>query len=41
MPSFNLLPFQKEAISEINEAFLRLWKKQGRQLPFNAYPITQ
>ena len=33
MPAFNLLPFQKEAISEINEAFLRLWKKQGRQLP--------
>ncbi len=33
MPAFNLLPFQKTAIDELNEAFLRLWKKQGRQLP--------
>ena len=33
MPSFNLLPFQKTAIDDLNEAFLRLWKKQGRQLP--------
>ena len=33
MPVFNLLPFQKTAIDGLNEAFLRLWKKQGRQLP--------
>src|SRR3989344_4312488 len=33
MPAFNLLPFQKKAIDNLNEAFLRLWKKQGRQLP--------
>ena len=33
MPAFNLLPFQKTAIDNLNEAFLRLWKKQGRQLP--------
>lgn len=33
MPAFNLLPFQKDAIDDINNAFLRLWKKQGRQLP--------
>ena len=33
MPSFNLLPFQKTAIDDLNEAFLRLWKKQDRQLP--------
>src|SRR3989339_827435 len=33
MPAFNLLPFQKTAIDGLNEAFLRLWKKQGRQLP--------
>ncbi len=33
MPAFNLLPFQKTAIDDLNEAFLRLWKKQDRQLP--------
>ncbi len=33
MPAFNLLPFQKTTIDDLNEAFLRLWKKQGRQLP--------
>lgn len=33
MPAFNLLPFQKKAIDELGEAFLRLWKKQDRQLP--------
>jgi type III restriction enzyme len=33
MPTFNLLPFQKTAIDNLNEAFLRLWKKQNRQLP--------
>lgn len=33
MPVFNLLPFQKTAIDDLNEAFLRLWKKQGDQLP--------
>ena len=33
MPAFNLLPFQKTAIDDLNEAFLRLWKRQGRQLP--------
>lgn len=33
MPAFNLLPFQKTAIDNLNEAFLRLWKKQGKQLP--------
>lgn len=33
MPVFNLLPFQKTVIEDLNEAFLRLWKKQGRQLP--------
>jgi type III restriction enzyme len=33
MSAFNLLPFQKTAIDDFNEAFLRLWKKQGRQLP--------
>ena len=33
MPAFNLLPFQKTAIDNLNETFLRLWKKQGRQLP--------
>jgi type III restriction enzyme len=33
MPAFNLLPFQKDAIDELNNAFLRLWKKQDRQLP--------
>jgi type III restriction enzyme len=33
MPAFNLLSFQKDAIDSLNEAFLRLWKKQDRQLP--------
>ncbi|MBI2123814.1 MAG: DEAD/DEAH box helicase family protein [Candidatus Wildermuthbacteria bacterium] len=33
MPAFNPLPFQKTAIDDLNEAFLRLWKKQDRQLP--------
>ncbi|MDD5489245.1 MAG: DEAD/DEAH box helicase family protein [Candidatus Moranbacteria bacterium] len=33
MPAFNLLPFQKTAIDNLNEAFLCLWKKQDRQLP--------
>lgn len=33
MPAFNLLPFQKTAIDDLNEAFLRLWKKRDRQLP--------
>ncbi len=33
MLAYNLLKFQKEAIGDLNEAFLRLWKKQGRQLP--------
>jgi len=33
MSVFNLLPFQKTAIDDLNEAFLRLWKKDGRQLP--------
>ena len=33
MPSFNQLAFQKTAIDDLNKAFLRLWKKQGRQLP--------
>lgn len=33
MPAFNLLQFQKIAIADLNEAFLRLWKKQERQLP--------
>jgi len=33
MPAFNLLPFQKTAIDDLNKAFLRLWKKQDRQLP--------
>jgi len=33
MSIFNLLPFQNIAINDLNEAFLRLWKKQGRQLP--------
>ncbi|MDO8686941.1 MAG: DEAD/DEAH box helicase family protein [Candidatus Berkelbacteria bacterium] len=33
MSSFNLLPFQKTAIDDLDEAFLRLWKKQDRQLP--------
>lgn len=32
MPAFNLLSFQKTAIDDLNEAFLRLWKKQNRQL---------
>src|SRR3990167_5833860 len=33
MPVFNLLPFQKTAIDNLNEAFLKLWKKSDRQLP--------
>ncbi len=33
MSAFNPLPFQKEAENNLLEAFLRLWKKQGRQLP--------
>lgn len=33
MSAFNLLPFQKTAIGDLNEAFLGLWKKQDRQLP--------
>lgn len=33
MQTFNLLPFQATAIDDLNKAFLRLWKKQGRQLP--------
>jgi type III restriction enzyme len=33
MSAFNLLKFQKDAIDDLNEAFLRLWKKQGKQLP--------
>jgi len=33
MSVFNLLPFQKTALGDLNEAFLKLWKKQGRQLP--------
>jgi len=33
MPTFNPLKFQIKAISDLNEAFLRLWKKSDRQLP--------
>ena len=33
MASFNPLQFQKKAIDNLNEAFLRLWKRQDRQLP--------
>ncbi len=33
MPTFKLLPFQKTTIDNLNEAFLRLWKRQDRQLP--------
>lgn len=33
MPAFNLLPFQKDAIDEMNSAFLCLWKKKERQSP--------
>ncbi|MDO8676818.1 MAG: DEAD/DEAH box helicase family protein [Candidatus Azambacteria bacterium] len=33
MSAFNPLPFQKEAEDNLLKAFLRLWKKQGRQLP--------
>src|SRR3989338_4072558 len=33
MPAFNLLPFQKTAIDNLSNAFLQLWKRQGRQLP--------
>jgi type III restriction enzyme len=33
MPTFNLLNFQKNAITALNEAFLKLWKKTERQLP--------
>lgn len=33
MSAFNLLPFQKTAIDDLNEAFLKLWKRQDRQLP--------
>lgn len=33
MSVFNLLPFQKDTIDEMNNAFLRLWKKKERQLP--------
>ncbi|OGZ67486.1 MAG: hypothetical protein A3D35_00420 [Candidatus Staskawiczbacteria bacterium RIFCSPHIGHO2_02_FULL_34_9] len=33
MPSFPLLKFQKKAIDELNEVFLKVWKKDGRQLP--------
>lgn len=31
--AFNLLKFQKEAVEELTSAFLKLWKKQGKQLP--------
>jgi len=31
--TFNLLKFQKDAIDNLNEAFLKLWKKKERQLP--------
>src|SRR3989344_8311609 len=33
MPAFNLLPFQKKALDNLSNAFLQLWKRQGRQLP--------
>ena len=33
MPAFPLLKFQKKAIDELNEVFIKLWKKDGRQLP--------
>jgi len=33
MPAFNLLKFQKKAIDELSEAFIKLWEKEGRQLP--------
>ena len=33
MPAFNLLKFQKDAVDNLSKAFLRLWKRQGRQLP--------
>lgn len=33
MPTFSPLSFQKTAINDLNEAFLKLWKKEGRQLP--------
>jgi len=33
MPTFNLLPFQRTAIDDLNKAFLGLWKNQGKQLP--------
>jgi len=33
MPAFNPLKFQTKAISDLNETFLKLWKKPDRQLP--------
>lgn len=33
MLTFNLLKFQKDAIDDLNKAFLRLWKGRGKQLP--------
>lgn len=33
MASFNPLKFQSDAVDSLTQAFLRLWKGQGRQLP--------
>jgi type III restriction enzyme len=33
MSTLNLLPFQQTAIDDLNEVFLRLWKKPNKQLP--------
>jgi len=33
MPAFPLLKFQKKTIDELNEVFIKVWKKDGRQLP--------
>jgi len=33
MPIFNPLEFQETAIDDLNKVFLKLWKKQSRQLP--------
>jgi len=33
MPAFPLLKFQKKAIDELNEVFIKIWKKDERQLP--------
>ncbi len=33
MKTFNPLQFQKNAVANLTEGFVELWKKQGRQLP--------